>query len=178
MLPMLAAVIYPKGCAIDALLDGAVVALQAEGLRVAGVVQQADPADPDCCDMFALRDVMSGELTPITENRGKHATACRLDPRGLVRVAAQLEAALDQSPDLMVLNRFGKAETGGGGLRSVLSEALLRGVPVLTAVRDIHVADWAEFHQGIAVDLPADPAALRAWVLSGHQLQAGHKSPD
>jgi len=138
MLPTLAAVIYPKGCAIDALLEDTIAALKAEGLLVAGVVQQADPADPDCCDMLALRDVMSGELTSITENRGKHATACRLDPRGLVEVAARLEAALDQAPDLLVLNRFGKAETEGRGLRSVLTEALVRGIPVLTAVRAVH----------------------------------------
>ena len=43
-------------------------------------------------------------------------------------------------------------------------EFFARGVKVLTAVRDTHAADWTEFHQGIAADLPPDAEAVRRWA--------------
>ena len=55
-----------------------------------------------------------------------------------------------------MLNRFGKAEAEGGGLRSGFARAIDAGIPVLTAVRPPYREAWAQFHGGLAVDLPAD----------------------
>jgi len=49
-------------------------------------------------------------------------------------------------------------------LRDVVSAALLRGIPVLTAVREVNAPDWHAFHQGMAVDLPPTRQAALAWV--------------
>lgn len=159
----LAAVIYPKGCAIDALLREVVVQLQAGGLHVAGVIQETTDGSVSC-ESVALREIDSGHSTGITENRGKGARGCKLDPCALADVAARLEECLEDNPDLLVINRFGKSEIEGRGLRSVLSEALQRGIPVLTAVRDMNVEAWAEYHQGLALDLPPDREALMNWA--------------
>lgn len=163
----LGAVIYPAGFAIDALLSNLAAQLQGEGKRVAGVVQMTLKTAPGCADTMWVRDVASGLTTSITQDLGKESTGCRLDPRGLAVVAGNLAAALEASPDLLVLNRFGKAEIEGGGLRNLIGEAMARGVHVLTAVRDIHAAEWAEFHQGIAADLPPDAETVRRWAVVG-----------
>jgi hypothetical protein len=159
----LAAVIYPKGAPVDALLREAVVLLQARGLHVAGVIQESADGGMGC-ELTALRETDSGHVTSITENRGKGARGCKLDPCALADVAARLEECLEDNPDLLVINRFGKSEIEGRGLRSVLSEALLRGIPVLTAVREINAGAWADFHQGLAVDLPPQREALMEWA--------------
>jgi hypothetical protein len=163
----LGAVIYPVDFAIDALLSEVAAQLQAGGKRVAGVVQVSLKAAPGCADVMLVRDVASGETTSITQDLGRNSTGCRLDPRGLAVVAGHLAAALDGNPDLLVLNRFGKAEIEGGGLRDLIGAAMARGVKVLTAVRDSHAAEWAEFHQGIAADLPPDAQTVRRWAAAG-----------
>ena len=56
----------------------------------------------------------------------------------------------------MMLNRFGKAEAEGGGLRSAFVRAMEAGIPVLTAVRPPYIEAWSKFHGRLAVDLPAD----------------------
>jgi hypothetical protein len=133
-------------------------------MRIGGVLQEALPAAPGGCDRLVLRDTRDGSTVDISEDRGQAASGCRLDPRGLVEVAARLEAALETAPDLLLLNRFGKAEAAGGGMRTVLAAALLRGIPVLTAVRDSALPDWRDFHQGAAAELPPRRAAILAWV--------------
>jgi hypothetical protein len=162
--PRLAAIVFPKGFHVDGLLADVVATLTASGLRVAGVVQEAVATTPDRCDTLVLRDMTDRTTTCITEDRGAQSAGCRLDPRGLAEVAAKLEAVLDTNPDLLVINRFGKAESEGGGLRAVLTTALMRGIPVLTAVRDLNVAGWQSFHEGTAQDLPPVRGAVDDWV--------------
>jgi hypothetical protein len=159
-----AAVIYPKGCAVDDLLRGVVERLCAEGRAVAGAIQQTTDGSVGGCESLLLREIGSEHAVSITENRGSFARGCKLDPSGLTEMASRLEEALEDQPDLLVISRFGKAEIEGRGFRAVFSEALLRGIPVLTAVREINAAEWADFHQGLAVDLPPHPEAVLAWA--------------
>ena len=84
-----------------------------------------------------------------------------------------VEASLDANPDLLVINRFGKSKIEGGGLRPVLAAALLRAIPVLTAVREMNLADWRAFHQGAAQDLPPLPQAVRNWVNTWREARNG-----
>ena len=158
------AVIYPAGFAIDALLSEIAAQLQSEGAHVVGVVQVSTKTAPGCAEIMLVKEVASGETTAITQDLGRESTGCRLDPHGLAVVAGNLAASLDNSPDLLLLNRFGKAEIEGGGLRDLIGAAMARGVKVLTAVRDTHAADWADFHQGIAADLPPDVETVRRWA--------------
>ena len=73
----------------------------------------------------------------------------------------------------MILNRFGKAEAEGGGLRPVFARAMEAGIPVLTAVRAPYIEAWAQFHGHLASDLPADIDAVLAWCRDAvRQLRA------
>ena len=73
-------------------------------------------------------------------------------------------AALATDPDLLVINRFGKTEAEGGGVRPLIADAVDRGIPVLIAVPWRNIASWRVFAGELAVefgfgDLPVDPAA-------------------
>ena len=63
----------------------------------------------------------------------------------------------------MMLNRFGRAEAEGGGLRSAFVRAMEAGIPVLTAVGAPYTEAWSQFHGRLAIDLPADLEAVLAW---------------
>lgn len=78
-------------------------------------------------------------------------------------MAAFLDRTLDPNLELHILNRFGKAEAEGGGLRSAFVRAIDAGIPVLTAVRPPYIDAWLEFHGGIAVDLPPERDRVLAW---------------
>ena len=46
--------------------------------------------------------------------------------RLLADVATRIESNLDSSPDVLVLNKFGKAECDGGGLIELIANAMDR----------------------------------------------------
>jgi hypothetical protein len=78
-------------------------------------------------------------------------------------VEALLAAAINDTVDLLILNKFGKTEAEGGGLRSALARAIELGVPVLTAVRPPYTETWSGFHAGLAIDLIPDLDVVLAW---------------
>ena len=84
------------------------------------------------------------------------AEGCRLDAQGLAEFVALFDRASQDNVELLILNRFGKAEAEGGGLRPVFARAMEADIPVLTAVRAPYDEAWAHFHGHLASDLPAD----------------------
>jgi hypothetical protein len=66
---------------------------------------------------------------------------------------------------LLVVNRFGRAESLGRGLIGCFTAALEAAVPVLAAVRAPYDADWRAFHGGLGQDLPADEARVVGWAM-------------
>ncbi|MDQ2634870.1 MAG: DUF2478 domain-containing protein [Pseudomonadota bacterium] len=110
-----------------------------------------------------LRDISDGTLVRILQELGRDTRGCRLDPGALAEAARRVESAIGAGADLLLLNRFGKAEASGAGLRSVVERAILVGVPVLTAVHSGYVDAWNDFHGRMATWLPADPRPVLAW---------------
>ena len=132
----LAAIIYDKGFRIDDFMASVAARLAAEGVRVRGLVQENFGDDPNC-SVMTLVDLGSSGRFGISQDLGEHARGCRLDPHGLAEAGGQLDQALAGGADLLVLNKFGKAEAEqGAGLRSTVARAIEHGVPVLTAVRE------------------------------------------
>ena len=115
------------------------------------------------CSAMTLIDLASQRRVKISQDLGSKSEGCRLDAHGLSEIGALLERTLDQQIELLVLNRFGTAEAEGGGLRSTFVRAIDAGIPILTAVRPPYIEAWAEFHGGLAVDLPADLDRVLAW---------------
>ena len=72
--------------------------------------------------------------------------------------------AIADRVDLLVINRFGRAESLGRGLRSCFERAIEADVPVLTAVRIPYDEAWRNFHDGIGLQLTCDVEPVTAWV--------------
>jgi hypothetical protein len=68
--------------------------------------------------------------------------------------------AIGDRVDLLVINRFGKAESLGRGLLAVFTAAIEAGVPVLTAARHPYEQGWERFHGGMGHILHASPDAI------------------
>ncbi|KUF10924.1 DUF2478 domain-containing protein [Pseudoponticoccus marisrubri] len=147
----------------DRLIRDAALRLRAEGLALAGAVQvnlETDPARK--CDMDL--HILSGpDVVRISQDLGALSRGCRLDPEGLERAVGLVAAALAAGADLLVVNKFGKQELDGRGFRPVIAEALMAGVPVLTAVSPGNVAGFERYAEGMATHLPDDVDAICAW---------------
>jgi hypothetical protein len=161
---MLAAIIYESGFPIDDFMAEVASALDAGGVRICGVVQR-NSGDETCSAMTAI-DLASHAKYGISQNLGPQSQGCRLDTHGLASVAAALEETIDINYELLIINKFGKAEAEGHGLRAAVPAALEMGIPLLTAVRPPHTAAWSAFHGGIAIDLPPRMDAVLDWCRS------------
>ena len=85
--------------------------------------------------------------------------------------------------DLMILNRFGRCESEGGGLRPAIEKAVLKNIPVLIAVRPKYRAQWDAFVGDFPRDLDCDFEEIAGWCktvldqsperMSDNHLQTG-----
>lgn len=158
----LAAVIYQPGFHIDDFLTRVADLLRAERVSVGGVVQENAGGAPLRAAM-AVVDLASQSRFRISQQLGPQAQGCRLDSRGLADMAALLERTPTRDIELLILNKFGRAEAEGGGLRSAIGRAIEAGIPVVTAVRAPYTEAWSNFHGRLAVDLAPDLDAVLAW---------------
>ena len=165
----LAAIPFEPREDVDTLL--AEVAAALSGYRIAGVVQIGGG---DGCDVkaMALKSLRDGWEILILEERGAEAHGCRLNPHAITEVAGRLEAELAAGADILLVNRFGRSESEGYGLRRVFERAVLDGVPVLTAVRSDYREAWDEFHGGLGITLPHDREAVLAWCKAACEARA------
>ena len=166
----LAAIVYEAGFPIDEFLTRVANQLRAEHIRLGGALQENAPGDTGRCAAMTLVDLSSRGRFRISQDLGSQAEGCRLDAQGIAEFVALLDRAPDQDAELMVLNRFGRAEAEGGGLRTAFARAMEAGIPVLTAVRAPYTEAWSQFHGRLATDLPADIDAALAWCRESVRL--------
>lgn len=143
------------------------VARRAEraGLRLAGALQKAEPhPGRGRCDMV-LHDLASGAAIRISDDRGELAQGCRLDAGALTEAATLIEQAIrGASPELVILNKFGKAEAEeGGGLRDAIAAALDADIPVLIGVAPAYLPALRDF-AGDLCAIVEDEAAVWRWL--------------
>ena len=173
----LAAVGYQAGFPIDELLRRAADRLRADRVGLAGTLQENTGGAEGQCSAMTLIDLASQRRFGISQDLGSQAEGCRLDAQGLSEIGALLDRPFDQHVELLILNRFGTAEAEGGGLRSVFARAIEGGIPVLTAVRPPYTEAWAQFHGGLATDLPPDLDRVLAWCAEAvRELRSARQS--
>jgi len=63
-----------------------------------------------------------------------------------------------------VLNKFGKAECEGRGLRDLIASAIDRGIPVIIGVPKRNLEAWRNFAGDFAVELKADEGDVERWL--------------
>jgi hypothetical protein len=174
----LAAIQYQRGFDIDELLFRSCAQLRSVGIRIGGVLQQSSGEQGQCASSVHVVDLRSGQTFNIWEDRGACAVGCRLDERGLVDAEPALMGALTQGVDVLIINRFGRAESLGRGLLGCFSAAIEAGVAVLTAVRPPYDQAWHEFHGGCAHDLSPEMHHIVEWVLAATARSPAHLSQD
>ena len=156
----------------DRFLAAVAARLEMAGLRLAGTVQSNTArADRTRCDMD-LRVLPDGPVYRISEDRGAAARGCMLDHGALEQTVAEVARRMDGA-DLLIVNKFGKAESEGRGLVPVISDALARGLPVLVGVNGLNLPLYLDFAGGLSAALPATEETVAAWCLQGLEELAG-----
>lgn len=159
-----AAIVYANEAYPDALFRDLVQRCRALGLSLAGVLQhQAFEGADRRCDVV-LEDLTTGHRTVLFENRGAGARGCRLDQAALTEATARIEGSLEQLPQLLILNKFGKVECEGGGLRDLIASAIDRGIPAVIGVPQRNLAAWRDFAGEFAVELADRTGGLAEWL--------------
>jgi nucleoside-triphosphatase THEP1 len=172
--PVLAAVQYEPGFDINSALRAVVARLRERGVRVGGVLQEGEVVPHGSCAPLHIVDIRTGISERITQDSGRESRGCRLDPRGLAEIAHCLTDAIEAGTDLIIVNKFGRAESEGGGLLSSIADAVIAGVPVLTTVREPYVESWRTFHGGLATELSTSADAILRWC----EVSGRHRSTD
>jgi molybdate transport system ATP-binding protein len=160
----LAAIIYRSGeDDVDSLLANFAVDQIREGHRVGGIVQHN--ADGPCGprDLMQLIDLMNGRAIPICQSLGKGAMSCRLDAAGVAEAAVAVSRAIAQDVELIIVNKFSKQEAAGGGLRAEIADAVVAGLPILTAVPDKYYHAWIAFTGGFGTTLACEHRVVEEW---------------
>ena len=159
----IAAVVYKPTDNIEALLARAAKALTARGVRLGGVLQHdiATVIDDPCA--MELENLETGESIPLSQELGRGSVSCRVDPDALARGSMAVRGAIERGVDLVIINKFAAQEVSGAGLRDEMGEAVLAGVPLLTAVGERFLGDWKAFTGGECDLLPPDLDAILAW---------------
>lgn len=158
----LAAIFFGPEDGVDEVLERLVADLKIRGFGVAGCLQR-ELAEEGCCSLNHIENIADGRRILISQPLGTGSRGCRLDPRGLAEASALLMRGLDDLPDILVINRFGKGEADGQGLRSVIEKAFGLGIPVLTAVRKLYLPAWTEFSGEPSTLLRPDVAQALNW---------------
>ena len=148
------AVVYTDGTSADLVMRSIADDLVARGYAVAGFLQINRPrVDRVRCDAI-LQEIASGAQVTISEDRGPNARGCMLDIRELARAEMLAAKALAASPDLLIINKFGKTESEGGGFRQLMVAAIEQTVPILISVPARNLDPWRIFSGDMSIDHP------------------------
>jgi hypothetical protein len=153
----LAAVVYGPEQPIDALMAQLRGHVEARGGRVGGIVQTP------CEETVYATHIETGRRIDLMQDLGACAEGCRLDSGALAEAAGLLAESLAGAPDLLLISRFGRAETEGGGFLAEIGAAACAGIPTLIGVPAKREADWRNFAGDFADTLPFSLEALQAW---------------
>lgn len=150
--PTLAALVYDEQAYPNDILKQIVDRCRARGLRLAGVVQHRSREAGHRCDML-LEDLATGRQASIFAGRGRGARGCQLDEDAMLQVVSQIERELKDNPKLLMLNKFGKIEAEGAGMRDLIAHAVWMGIPVIVGVPARNLHAWREFAGELSIEL-------------------------
>ena len=112
-----------------------------------------------------LIDLTSDTIIRISEDRGNLAQGCRADTGALAEAIELVERSIRiGAPDLVILNKFGKAEENGGGMRHAIGAALLADIPVLISVGERALPAFERFAGDLCTVIDADAQVLNEWL--------------
>ena len=159
----LAAILYGPADDVDVLLAEFARDLLRSGARLGGVVQNNVRDSAGKKTGMEVVDLSKGHTISICQALGSGSMACKLDAAGLAEAAVAVQRAISDRVDLIVVNKFSKQEASGGGLRDELAQAILSGIPVLTAVPEKCIEDWKTFTGDYGTTLLASREVIDGW---------------
>ena len=162
----LAAIVFDVGEDPDAPLRAFIDCARAKNLRVSGLLQER--CDDDSCDLHdvRVRDLDTDAFLPIMQNLGAASEGCRVDPAAIATAASMLDAARKRNPDLLIVNRFGRLESEGGGMIAEIGAAVADGQTLAICVPLRYRDAWNLFAQGLDVQLAPQREAIERWWAS------------
>jgi hypothetical protein len=134
------------------------------GLRLCGTVQVNTDRSTGRAGEMDLMVLPDGPALRISQDRGPLARGCRLDAGSQEAAVAQVAGTLDCGADLMLINRLGRHEAEGHGFRSVIAEALSRGMPVLVGLNPLNREAFDTLAGRMATELPPEPGLILGWA--------------
>ncbi len=158
-----AAVIYRPEDDVDTLLTRFALERRRAGERIGGIVQVNDKNEAGRQISMSALDLMTGHRISLCQPLGSGAMACKLDAGGLAEAAIAVADAISAEVDLIVINKFSKQEATGRGLRSEFADAILSGIPLLTAVPEKCFEAWVAFTGDRGTTLHCAPHVVSAW---------------
>lgn len=132
-------------------------------VRVAGVIEDDTAADGGDCTAGDLRERGDFARFKLMQDREPGGSGCRLDPEALVAACEAVRRSIGAGADLVVLNKFGKAEADRSGLAAAFASAIEAEAPVLTSVAPRMQDAWDRFAGPLYVILPPDLGAIQDW---------------
>lgn len=161
---LIGAVLAARCSDAEPLFAGLVASMLRQGVRLGGVQQINVRRDGYCrCDM-KLKDLSNGEIVCISEDRGPEARGCRLDWNALAEATERVVRSIRAGVDLVVINKFGKAESEGAGMRDAIALALEHEIPVLICANTEHHANLLAFTGDLAVTLTLSRPDIETWL--------------
>jgi hypothetical protein len=161
---IVAALVYDEQSYPDDILKQVVDCGRMRGMRLAGVLQHRSGEPGHRCDMV-LEDLTTGRRTSIFAGRGRGAKGCQLDEFAMLQTVSEIELALHDDPSLVVLNKFGKVEAEGMGMRDLIARAIGMGIPVIIGVPARNLCAWREFAGEFSIELHSSGDVDR-WLVS------------
>jgi hypothetical protein len=163
----LLAAVYDDGIAADRILSDLGYDLRAQGIAVRGLVQRNTfRRDRAKCDM-ELEELGSGRVFQLSKDRGKHAGGCRLDREAILTAATVMASGLEANCEFLIINKFGRSEAEGGGLRELIAEAVSRGIPAIVGIPRRNLEVWERFAGDLSDRCEAgDLHHMRNWIES------------
>jgi hypothetical protein len=162
-LSQIGVVVYGDGLFADALIGQCAADLAVSGFRLGGIVQSnAHAPRRRRCDMY-VKDLSGGNEIKISLDRGNEARGCCLDPDAFACIDAWIECAVLERVDLLIINKFGREEAHGRGLRSVIAEALIAEIPLLIGVSTRNLGGFLTFIGAPARRLNPEIKSITAW---------------
>ncbi|ANW03141.1 DUF2478 domain-containing protein [Bradyrhizobium icense] len=157
-----AAILYRPEQDADTLLADFTRDLARQGVRVGGIVQRNFKGANGTKTMLVL-EVATGREIPICQPLGSSAMSCKLDTNGLADAAVVVSRAIKRHVDLLVINKFSNQEASGRGLRDEFADAIIAGVPLLTAVPEKCRAAWRTFTGNVGTTLLCERQVVERW---------------
>jgi len=159
----LCAVKYHKNFDTGVLLHKVAHILKQRSFNVAGVIQNYSKTERLARAPMHLVNLQSDAVFKISQDLGTQSRGCMLDYQKLADIEGVLSQAITQNVDLIIINKFGKAESKGGGLLSCIVDAICADIFVLTTVRAPYLEAWESFHEGSALELSPNEDIIAEW---------------